>query len=194
MALNFPGPYELRYFYTVDSRVHQLRHSLQLNDTPSVGDAFSTIIPIERDGDAVTSLNTHVDNFVAVFLPFLSSADGAVNRVELWKYTPSSFDAMYVSVYDISLAGTNVAATIPASQVIWTFRTQEGGILKITILDTTVGAGISLVPPLPTVAQNIADYINNNNSIVLGRDTSYPFSVVGYYRGQNERLFKRLYR
>lgn len=194
MALNYPGPYQVRIFYTVSSRVHVCALNVQMSVEGVAGDPFSDFIPLQRNGSAVTTLDTHVDNFVTVAKVFLNSGQ-SFNYAELWKYTPDSFEADFISSYTIGVAGTAGAATKSASQMIWTFRTQEGGSMRVVLMDTVTDAGVT-VPygSMDTNTKALADAITGGTNVWIARDTSYPFNAISMFPGQNEALFKKIYR
>lgn len=199
MAINYPGPYELRYHYTVDTTPggaleHQFRHSVVLEVDPTPGDAFSTI-NVVLSGGGTLALHTSVASTVAVVDDLLSAADATIDFVELWKYTAGTFQADFISSFDISAAGTNVGATVPANQNIYTFRTAGGGILKFTLLDVpgAVGAPVAYAS-LAATHQALVDYIKHaSSSPFYARDNSRPFAFLRFFPGNNEAVFKERY-
>jgi hypothetical protein len=194
MALNYPGPYQVRIFYSVSSRVHVVALNVQMSVEGSVGDPFSDFIPLQRNGSAVTTLDTHVDNFVTVAKPFINTGQD-FDFAELWKYTPDTFEADFISSYTLGVAGTSGSATKNASQLIWTFRTQEGGSMRVVLMDTTYDQAIT-VPygSMDTPTKALADDITAGTNVWLARDTSYPFNSIAMFPGSNEALFKKIYR
>jgi len=194
MAINYPGPYQVRIFYTISTRTHVVRLNVNLAADPLPGDAFSTINAVQRNGTNIP-LNTAVSAFVVHWAKFFNNASVLITHAELWKYDAASFDAQFVSVFDINAPGTIAAATVQASQVILTFRTQEGGIMRIDALDTWWPQSASLsYSGIGTAAQLFVDAIVSPTNVWLARDTSYPFSFLRLHPGQNERLFRKIYR
>lgn len=195
MALNYPGPYELRYNYLVATRAHQHRVSLDLTTTPSPGDAFSTMTAVTRTGSpSASTLDVDADDWIDL-IRAQYNAGASFDDVELWKYTADSFEAEFVSSLTLGLSGTAGAATKAASNEIYVFRTQEGGIMKISLLDVTTDVGASVgYADLGTNQAAIVDAVLLSSNWILGRDTSYPFSFVRYHPGQSERWFKKIYR
>ena len=202
MATNYPGPYEVRVFYSVDAtpggvKEHVLKLSCNIDGSPAAGTAFTAINIVRRAG-LMDTLDSAVDGLVSVLRPFYNSGDASFDRAELWRYAPESFDATYVSTYDISLAGSAAAATVPASAAILTMRTTEGGTMRLTLIDTIVddqlpfqradfgGAGKE---------EDLAAFmVDDPNVWFIGRDTSYPITMLRLFYGQNEATFKSRYR
>ena len=133
MAVNFPGPYEIRLKYnTVVSGV-TLVHTQRLScavagDDPGVGQAFSAIDVGRRVGGAI-ALSTAVNNYVNLMKVFYSNVSGnVIVSAELWKYIAGTFDASFVSAYPIDVAGTSASAIQAAGQSIVTMRSTNGGV------------------------------------------------------------------
>lgn len=195
MTLNFPGPYELRIFYSVDARDHVQKFNVDLTADPDVGTAFSSILAVTKGG-GTENLAQVVSDYVGLAVNFLSDTDASFDYAELWKITPFSFDGVYRAAHVIAESGVNATATGPANQVTMTFRTQEGGSARMTLLDTvdTGWKNVSYSQLGAGTAKDLFDYLFSSNSVFLGRDTSYFDAPVKYLVGQNERLFKRVYR
>jgi hypothetical protein len=207
MATNFPGPYELRLFYSVTLTVggsvtHEQRFNVDCNPVPTPGDPFGNIQVLNING-SVDFLDNVVTRWVAVLEDVLNSGSSTIDYVELWKYTPGTFLSSFVSVYPIGVAGTSSSATQVAGQSIFVFRTQEGGIMKMNVLEgitASVGVGESY-PTMSTANKALSDTITDpdypataQGAYFLARDTSYPFTLKQRFPGQNEAIYKRRYR
>lgn len=199
MTFNFPGPYEVRIFYTVDvlpggPLEHQLRLSCVPDGDPVPGTPFDEIDILRANGSP-GDLAIQTLGVVNVIEDFLNNTDATIDRAELWKYTPGTFVADFISSYIINQNGTNVSATVPCSQSIWTMRTVGGGIFKVVVLD---GTGAQSAPQ--TYAQsnqdnkNLFDFFTAPTAApFVARDNSFPFSPLKVFVGQNEHLFKVRY-
>lgn len=199
MVQNFPGPYELRFFYTTPESGLTLNHvqrlNLNLTTQPNVGDAFVNINAVTRGGVATPDLATVVEDWLTLIDDEFSTTVSFPN-VELWEYTPLTFDAKFISAYSPTAnAGVNAAPTIPAQQSIITFRTAEGGILKINLMETVRSAQQQQSFPTGTPSINaIATFVTGSTNWILARDTSYPISRLRWLPGRNEALFKKRFR
>ena len=199
MAVNYPGPYEVRIFYTVDTtpggpRQHQCRFSCTLVGTPSPGDPFNTI-DVFLSGGTSAALHTTTLAVVNVLEDLFNSTDATFDYAELWKYESGTFNADFVSSYTIGSAGTSASATVPCSESIFTFRSTNGGVAKLVLLDT-VGAPNqpAAYADLNAINKAIVDYwMSATLSPVKARDNGTPFSFIRLFPGQNEALFKDRY-
>lgn len=199
MTQNFPGPYEFRFFYTVGTQpggalIHQARFSAILDIDPDPGALFTTFKCILSGGGELVA-STVCDNVQDVLEDFLNSTDATIDYVELWKYIPGTFQAEYVTTYDISAAAVSVVATNPAGQTVFTMRTTNGGIFKVTLLDT-VGdyATPTSYADSVQIAQDVFDYFCSPTlAPFVARDNGYPFAPLRVFPGQSEHVFKKRY-
>jgi len=200
MATNYPGPYELRVFYSCApaafvSVTRQININLDLDGSPEKGLYFSEYDVIRREGVPVTLANL-LAGFVAVFKPLLSSADSTVMHAELWKYNDLSFISEFYASDDISEAGTHAGAGEAAALTIFTWRTTEGGIMKQYLLEQPLeNWQPTTYADLLAAQQDFVDwYTADATSFALGRDTSYPLAFLRRNSGQSENAFKRRFR
>lgn len=200
MTLNFPGPSVLRIFYTVEpGLLTPMEHTLQLNFepdvTPSPGTLFANIAVNPRVV-ADHPLSTVCDELVAYLRPLFTAVDVTFDRAECWNVAPGTFDYTYVSTYDISLAATGVGSVQIASQNIYTFRSWEGGILRLYLQETETAPGLPLAySDMGSGHQDLVDYFtSDSHSFFLARDTSYPVAFLRMLPGESEAIFKRRYR
>lgn len=196
MAENFPGPYTCRILYTTgtNNRQHLMTLNCDVDSEPSVGAAFSTFSFVQRDGTPIQA-DSAVDTWIALIDVLWEDITNFVSA-ELWKHTPLTYLSSFKSSYSIGQPGTDaVNPTVAAGQTIYTFRTQEGGIMKLSFLETVTGAGVSRSYPTtfaPTDA--VFDFVASDSNWILARDTSYPVSPLRWHPGTNEALFKKIYR
>ena len=194
MAINYPGEFEVRINYTTLGRKHQVRFSFDANVTGAIGEDFTNWIPIQKNGSAVATLDTHVDALAALLQDYYTSS-GSIDDAELWKYAPLSFDAVWQSSYPIGLTGTGAGSLVAAAEYIMVFRTSAGGTMRFTLLEGTIAFGVRDTLPLSYAPlDEIADFILAPASIMRGRDSGVPVVLTGGFSGQNESVFKKVYR
>jgi len=200
MAINFPGPYEVRLYYSTSYSIGGvIQHSQRLNcivdGTPAPGTAFADVDVLRRDGSPF-ALDSEVDDWVAAMQGFYSNGAGnSFDYAELWKYEPESFDASFVSAYSIALPGTSATVINQAGQAIVTFRTIGGGVMKLSFMETVLGTGSRDTLPFANAAMDaLADSVVAGTFPWIGRDGTYPFACIALFPGANEALFKRRFR
>lgn len=200
MALNYPGPYELRFKYSVTAGSlllnHQHRVNVILSSDPPAGTPFSSINCIPADL-VPFQLDTAVDAYVVELAKHYNNAYALINNVELWKYTPGSFEASFVSVYDIGVLGSSASAVNACQESRFTFRTAEGGTLMVVLAETVFSDKSAPIGYATLNAQEkaLVDFIlGASTGFHIGRDTSRPVSFNQLFRGTNEATFKRRFR
>lgn len=201
--LNYPGPYELRLYYTVVIAPLNIQHVARYNFQAPLGAIYPagtpfTDITVQRRVDAVPGvgddLKTCVDAWVLLFKAMFINTT-TIDYAECWRYEEESFNADFVSAYTIGAVGTGGGAAQPGGQHIHTYRTQEGGIMKLNFMESNVSPGAKGSLAAVTGAQaTIRDFVVGTDNWFLGRDTSYPFAGINALPGQNEAVWKRRFR
>lgn len=200
MTLNFPGPFELELSYSTTIAAaggileHVQRTNLNVISDPSPGTPFNSIQVLLRDGSN-DDLNSVFNLSWYSLLLGVHSTQTTINTVTLWKYTPGTFVREFISAIAVGVAGSNGAAVIPASELILSIRTMEGGRMYVKFLELAgVIPGSFDTPPVsdPNI-QDIIDYLEGPTCPWLARDTSYPLAVDKALPGQNEAVWKERY-
>lgn len=193
MATNFPGPYQVRIKYVVDSREHIQRLNVVVDGTPDPGTPMADIDFLEVGGGMIDG-DTAIASWVTLMKPFLTDDDGEFINAELWKFEDASNDASFVSVTALGVAGTGTGTTIPASQLIWTARTANGGTLRIELLDGQIAPGVPDFAPFTLATNQAIDAaLVGSDNWIYGRDNSYPVAMNGFFPGQSEYWFKQIF-
>jgi len=198
MAINYPGPYEVRIRYTTPisgntTFTHRLRLSMDMGTPADPGDPFSEWTALSRQGQT-PQLDDWVDDLVALLQPLYHTGTTFVDA-ELWLYTPGTFDAAFQSTYPIALAGTSSTQNSLNAQAIITFRSQLGGSGRVNLMEAISGFGVEQGFPTNSALINaLATFITALGSPVIARDGGYLFTPLKYLPGINEALFKKRFR
>lgn len=197
MALNYPGPYQVRIFYTTTVSSIAINHvqalNIALDGDPLPGDDFDTITPL-YDGSPITdSLKDVVDAWVLLMKAILSSGGGnTIDRAELWRYDALSFDSTFISAYSLAIAGTSGSAIVSGGQSIVTMRTKLGGVFKLSFMETVIAAGGVDSGTISNASlESMVAGIEAGDFPWIGRDGGTPFVRINHYPGINEALWKR---
>lgn len=200
MALNFPGPGEIRIFYDVISNNVVFHHVQKLScvvdgGQPAVGTPFADIDLQLRDLSLIPA-STAVDNWVLDMKALYNSGNGnIINRAELWYYDEGTFDATFVSSYDVNVQGTSGSAIVAGGQVIVSMRTSLGGIFKLSFMETIIAAGVT--DPGTIANANLESMVSDIEDGLypwIGRDGGSPIVRIAAYPGQNEAVWRRRFR
>lgn len=193
MAENFPGPYQLDIHYTCSGRQHVAKYNCNTDGTPTAGDDLSTVYLVQRDAglvsvvDALTAWVTLIKNQFHTSVTF--------DYAEFWSVAPLSSERTFIGSQTLGINGTSSTAVELAHQSTYTFRTVEGGILKIVMLEDSSTNQLRVpYASLGTNQKAIMDFVDSDDSWILARDTSYAIAKLNCTSGQNEAIFKSRYR
>ena len=191
--MNYPGPHALEFTYSVGGRVHRMSLNCDAQGSIPTGTALNTIELRTRDNiDVLASVAATA--WAELFTDILNTA-AVVNDVVMWEYTEGTNQRRFINSLGLDVNGSSASPTVVASQGIMTFRTEEGGVMKLSIMDTVVPAGPSQLRSSmgPTIGA-IYDFVESDDNWILARDTSMPVVGIAWHPGINEALFKKVYR
>lgn len=196
---NYPGPYEIEYElsgWTAPARTHVMRFSCAVLANPPAG-TLATAIDVQKTGGATAKLNV-VANQLWEFIRNFYPAAVTCPSYTLWKYVTGTLAKNFISTGALTNTGGVAGGTIsPTAQLVQTYRSANGGILKVVVLESllTGDTRVTLVPNAAgNASQKLAAYILSADNIVLARDDSYPITALRDSRGQNERIWREIYR
>lgn len=198
MTANFPGPFEVRFFYETSEptaiKDHETRLSLEMAVEAAPGDPFSMWFPLKGDGSSLDSLQVHVDAFADTWALVYDGSSTLV-RAELWEYAPGTFDSIFRATYSIGVPGDAGGADVAYSQAIWTFRSELGGSMRFDLRGAAFSKGASLVYPTGiTTVDAIFGYFISSDRCWKARDGGRPLSAIKFLPGENEHAFKQVNR
>lgn len=197
MANSKIGQYQLEYRlegFTAPTRSHALRIWVMPTGAPAVGTPPASVT-IQKMGGSTASLQAVADQAWSYFRQAYSTTISAVS-FSLWKFvTETSRDFITAGTLGTP-AGATGTVTV-AGQVTLTFRHALGGIGKIVLLETNLtGDNRAALVPLSsgTAAQKIAAYVMSADNPMIALDNSFPVSPLRDSRGQNEAIWRMVYR
>lgn len=197
MTLHYDGIWEARMIYSTTPTGHvTMTHRMALDVHPfadyAPGTEFTDINIVLRDA-AVEKLFDHIDAFQLLVEP-LYPATTSFARWELWKIPEGTYDATFISAYEVGHVGSNAAASRPAGQVTLTFRSLAGNSGRLQLMESSEPSDSRVIPPYPGDYADLADYVIAANTPFEARDNSYFFANIALNMGQNEKLFRKRFR
>jgi hypothetical protein len=195
---NLPGPYEIEFTltgWTAPAREHVFRVNVAAVGSPAVG-ALPTAIDIQKMGGSTAKLNI-VANQIWEFLRLFNNASITCSGYQLWKYVPGTLGKDFISTGAVTNPACNDAGGVNAAQLTQTYRSANGGILKVVMLESNQAgdARVTLVPNAAgTPSQKLAAYIMSADNVFLARDDAYPVNPLRDSRGQNEKIWRLINR
>lgn len=198
MTLNFKAPYGVRLFYTTTPAGQPLmEHTHEF-----FVDLTSPFPPGTEAGDielkSPDSSNPPFPNFAELYVlklqPFFATSTTFI-RAELWKYATGTNDGTFITVHPIGEPGTAVTGSVAAHQVTMTFRSLEGGIARVQLMETKFsGTGQASFPTGVAEIDDFAATLTGLSSPVIARDGSRLIVANKFSETQNEKLAEKRFR
>lgn len=191
--VNFAGPYEVEIKYTVDSLKHVHRLNTSIAVTPAVGEDVANIDLLTKVAGSVnldTAVNAYVNLIKANYHTSVT-----FDSYDLYQYQANNVPRKWLATALLGIAGTAAGSPVPAESTIWTFRTQNGGSMRLVHLETSFDSNLrESYASLGPSSQAFMDSVVADTNWILARDDSYPIVQLNRVLGQNERVFRKRYR
>lgn len=198
MANSRAGQYHIEYQldgFTAPTRSHKLRMWVLPSGAPTVGTA-PIAVTLMKKGGSTASLQAVADQAWSYFRLLYATSVNA-SSFSLW-YWPTNTARDFITGGSLATPAGNGGGTISAAyQVTLSFRHALSGIGKLVFLETNT-AGSTLTALVPNAAgtptQRIAAYIMSADSPMVALDNSFPISPLRQGLGENEAIFRKIYR
>lgn len=197
MANSKVGNYQLEYNltgYIAPIRSHTHAIYVAPTGTPSAG-ATPASIDIQLLGGGTDTLE-NVANTYGDFVRRMYSPDVLMGQWTLWRYaTENARD--FITAGSLTLATTPSGTLKIAQQETLTYRTAGGGILKQVFIEAKNGGDLKeqLQPDATgSDVDRLAFFTLSAGSPVIGIDNTFPVAPLFNSRGQNERVWRKIYR
>lgn len=196
----YPGPYSIEFTLNTVVGTVTLEHKLELNckvtGDPVPGTSIGTIM-VQKAGGGTQTASLCITDFWAQYKTGHSTAT-TCSGVTLWKYTPGSYEKLFISSYNVALgAGTLVGAPTEGHQTQITLRSALGSYMRVNWMEdpSTAKNQITLVPNgTGSGAQRVALYLLSINGWATARDGSFPIAPMKTSFTQNEALDNKRFR
>lgn len=134
----------------------------------------------------------HVDDLVDQFkvnYPNTTNFESA----ELWTLASPTADPQFREIYDVSVLGTSVGASVPYCQLVQTYRTSAGGLFRQFLLEPAVAVDLVKAPPYTSYGSmaNLAAFHVGSTGFVRGRDGGKLVSDIRFVTKTNDKLRKK---
>ncbi|AXH78402.1 MAG: hypothetical protein [Circular genetic element sp.] len=190
---NFPGPYEIEIKYTIDGVTHVNRINCNIAIAPTIGEDVANIDLLTKLGNGI-NIDVAVKAYVNLVKVLYHSAV-SFDSYDLYLYSAPNVPRTWFAVGSLGIVGTANSAYNPARMITLTYRTGEGGIMKNVWLEDSGSFQIRSTHANgdPNWAA-VMDYVADNDTWFLAKDTSRPLVPLNIVGGQNERTFRKRYR
>lgn len=187
MPVNDLAPGFIKLRYSVSARSHVATIPIRFDGVPTPG---SDPQLLKRSGSPIAALDG-VTAYWTVIKAILANTS-TLTGYEVYSKSVGG-DPLFLWGDDLNIAGTNVSAAIPMSQSVLTFRTTNGGILKIYIMETSAALNAKIALRVTSAAPwgAMFNYIAGADSIIIGRDGGFPSSGIWVLTKTNDALRRK---
>lgn len=196
---NLAGPYEIEFQlggWSAPVRTHVMRFNVIAVGNPPAG-TLATAIDIQKQGGATAKLNV-VANQMWDFLRIAYHTSITCTGYTLWKYVTGTSAKDFVSAGTVTNpAGSSASAATLAWEVIATFRSANGGIMKTVWLEPSLtgdNKSTLIANAAGNAIQRWAAYVLSADNAAIARDDGFIVAALRDSRSQNESIWRKIYR
>lgn len=181
------APGYARATYTGSSFPHHMLIPLNYDGIPTPG--------IEPDiltkGGGTVAAATAMGALFDEFLPLFASSTH-FGLCEFHTVDPTTGEDQFIFGFNLGGVGSNVGTRVPMAQFVMTFKTTNGSLYRLYLMETIVTVNRKEIPPFSdALYTNVANYIIGSDSPVYGRGNNYPFGAVSWLSKTNDKLRKQ---
>lgn len=195
---NVSGPYQIEFQlvgWTSPTREHVMRFNVIALGSPAPGTA-PTLINVQKMGGGTGTLQAVADqlwSFVRLSFPAVVVCAGYT----LWRFPDVTEARDFITAGSVATPAGASGSVQVAQQTTLTFRSANGGILKVVFLESNSSgdARVALVPnTLGSSFQRLAAYMMSADNVALADDDGFPITPLRISQGQNERIWRKINR
>jgi hypothetical protein len=195
MTANFIGPYVIRVPYSSCGLSHNMQLNVDVVGAPTPG---TPMVDIEfyNKGGGIQAADDALDDFFQLVRVGYTNAV-TFGPAELFYVIPTTEMVQWITAGVDTWTGNNAGSNVPASELILTYRTYEGGVMRQSFLESA-NAGTAHTAlgsrGIGTFEGDLWRYTVDDGNWVLAKDTSYPIAPLFMCQGENEVLWRKHYR
>lgn len=197
MANSKAGQYRLEFSlqgYTAPIRSHVCGIWVQPSSTPSVGD-LPTDIDIQLLGGSTAKLDVVALDYANRIRPLYNTAI-TIGTYTLWRYV-TNYSRDFIASDTVTPTATGSGSITIAGQLTLTFRHAGGSPSRHTFLESNVSGDTQnalVANASGNSIQKYAAWVLSATSPVVGIDNTFPVATLSESRGQNEKVWRKIYR
>lgn len=197
MANSRAGNYQLEYVlsgFVNPTRSHV--HSVYVAPTTApTGGTPPGDIDLQLLGGGTATLQAFANQY-GEFIRAMYPASIGLSSFTLWRYaTENQRDFVTAGTLSLTLVGSGSVSV--ANQQTITYRTAGGSIMKQVLLEANVGGNDKVVAQADDLGDRVEKLIGftlSADSAIIGIDNTFPVTGLFDSRGENERIWKKIYR
>lgn len=185
MTVHSLAPGFIIVYYTSNGHPH--KHIIPVRDPQPAGGGLWEVRRLDASFESVvTAMNT----WATAIKPLFAAASNLAYW-ELWTKADEDADPIFRQTGALNVAGTSVLPLRPLDQIVFSYRTSEGGTGKLQFMEFAHNAGAKTTPVYSGVLLSVSNYLVGSTSIYVGRDGGYPIQVPAIFTKPNDFLRKK---
>lgn len=196
---NYDGEYQVTIHYSCTpsgqpALQHTMTFDVAVDGTPAVGTPFASVMVLRKGGGTVDLENWIDSTWMGLLLPLFSNTT-EFQYAQLDYIPEGTFAATTISNHLLGITGSSASPAIAAQASVITFKSIDGHLMKLYLMETINASVIRDPYPVSGVGYTtLVNYVVSDASPIVARDNSYVNLVIALSPGQNEALFKKRYR
>lgn len=136
--------------------------------------------------------STYVATFINLLKPFFQSVTD-FSVAEYWRMEEIDSDPQFVYGINPAISGTNAGTNTSMSQTVITFRTYNGGIYKLYLMEAVATVNQVVTAPFPAgITKTLTDHMIGTQCAIMGRDGGFLLAPLRSIGKTNDALRKKI--
>lgn len=181
-------PSFVKLYYESVNAPHVMTIPVSLVAGGMPGGTFELFAKDNSQVNWITAITAYVNLLKAMQAP-----TSTFQYAELYSQPTADDSPQFLDTAVLGIAGTGVAAVVPASQIVWSIRSDLGGKGFVYLMDGNLAVNQKLKAPTYNNASVLAvvNYLIGSSGVVLCRDNGYPVVVTKVLTKTNDALRRR---
>lgn len=143
-----------------------------------------------KSGGVGQNLGTALATWCTRFKALLHTSSTIVDA-ELWTIASIGADPIFAHTYSLAVVGTSGTVANPYSQLVFTWRTSLGGLLRTYLMEGVTPDDTIYYPPSTGAIADIIDLFTGDNAWICGRDGGFGVGLIRAIAKENDALRKK---
>jgi len=188
MAENSLSPAFIKLYYSAAGRSHVATIPTKFFGTPVPGVAPNLTL---HNGGSNT-FTSFMAGYIAAWKVFFDTIT-TFDYADVWSQPTPEDDPVWIFTYASGAIGTSVTDFNVASELVMTFRTDQGGILRTYAMEQAEPSNVFVsYASMGSAAKAYADLVMAATSAAYGRDGGAPVACLGYKTKTNDVLRRKI--
>lgn len=186
MARHSLFPNSITINYTSNGHAH--KQSLPIGVIAGSSPAWTVPVRVGSPLDWRDAVEQYATLYAALF-----DSSSTIDSADLFTYEATDSPAEFIASHPLSIAGSNVAAAQPWTQLVMPFKGIGGSFIRLTAIEAVVPADSKETFAGIAVAYlcDLLEYVLGDDDFIITRGGTFPLVSLGYTSKINDKLRRR---